>query len=210
MGEATINVKLCGITREHDIRFALDLGIHWIGINVYPPSPRCVEFEAAEPLLAHIPPGKRVCVDVMPTVEKLQMCQHAGFDYFQVHIDADIDVSRVQAWTDLVGADRLWLAPKLAPGSAFPEQFLPYSDTFLLDAFSKHVYGGTGHTSDWGLFAKLRTTYKDKKWILAGGLNPDNLAAALAQTGAENIDVNSGVESAPGIKDAGKLHALFA
>jgi len=101
------------------------------------------------------------------------------------------------------------MAPRLAPGDSFPEAILEFADTVLIDTFSKSQIGGTGEVGDWEGFAALRETHPQIHWILAGGLSPDNALEAVAATGAEHIDVNSGVESAPGIKDAEKLRSLF-
>ena len=70
------------------------------------------------------------------------------------------------------------------------------------------MYGGTGRTSDWGEFARISKSRPEKNWILAGGLGPDNLETALLETQAKRIDLNSGVEVSPGIKDPSKLELV--
>jgi phosphoribosylanthranilate isomerase len=80
---------------------------------------------------------------------------------------------------------------------------------FLIDAFSPDKFGGTGHISDWAGFRHLRDTQHGRSFILSGGLNAANVGAALAATDARWLDVNSGVESAPGLKDPAKLQAFF-
>jgi phosphoribosylanthranilate isomerase len=77
-----------------------------------------------------------------------------------------------------------------------------------MDTYHPTGFGGSGRTGDWAYFARLRTEHTTHQWILAGGISPENVAAALRQSEARSIDVNSGVESAPGVKDAGKLTAL--
>jgi phosphoribosylanthranilate isomerase len=76
---------------------------------------------------------------------------------------------------------------------------------FLLDTFHAEKFGGTGVTGDWGKFSRHQQTHPDKTWILSGGLNPANIGEALRASGARWVDVNSGVESAPGVKDHAKL-----
>jgi phosphoribosylanthranilate isomerase len=98
-------------------------------------------------------------------------------------------------------ADRLWLAPKLPPGSDVPAAWLPLAKHFLLDTFHASGFGGSGKTGDWEKFARHRKAHPEKRWMLAGGLNPVNIGEALRATGANFTDVNSGVESAPGVKD---------
>jgi phosphoribosylanthranilate isomerase len=116
----------------------------------------------------------------------------------------------VAGWAEAVGRDRLWLAPKLPPATDVPVALLPLADTFLLDAFQAEKFGGTGRSGDWAQFRRQREAHPAKNWILAGGLGPANIAAALAATGARWVDVNSGIERTPGVKDSGKLAAFVA
>jgi phosphoribosylanthranilate isomerase len=104
--------------------------------------------------------------------------------------------------------DKLWLAPKLPPGKVVSEALLPLAGTFLLDTFQREGFGGSGRTGDWKSFASHRQSHPSKTWILAGGLSPDNIGPALAESGARFVDVNTGVESAPGVKDHSKLKAF--
>ncbi|MCK7533059.1 MAG: hypothetical protein MZV63_19515 [Marinilabiliales bacterium] len=134
----------------------------------------------------------------------------AGFDFFQVHFPVETPEATLAAWSATVGADRLWLAPKLPPGAAFPTTVLEHGRTVLWDTYAKDAYGGTGRTGDWAAFRAAREANTKTNWILAGGLSPGNVAAALAATGARWLDVNSGVESVPGVKDPAKLGAFFA
>jgi phosphoribosylanthranilate isomerase len=129
----------------------------------------------------------------------------AGFDFFQIHFRHDLPATQVAAWAETVGVDRLWLAPKLPPAVDVPPTLLPLAKHFLLDTFHADKFGGTGATGDWEKFARHQRSHADKTWILSGGLNPDNIGAALRSSGARFVDVNSGVESAPGIKDQEKL-----
>jgi len=87
---------------------------------------------------------------------------------------------------------------------------LKAAQTLLLDTYQKGTYGGSGRTGDWSHFKALAKAHRKHHWILSGGLRPENVRAALQSTGAKIIDVNSGVESAPGIKDAVRLDLLFA
>ena len=100
--------------------------------------------------------------------------------------------------------DILVLAPKLADGAAWPADLIPLAEGFVHDAHAKDAFGGTGKVSDWSRFQKLVQQYPQNLWILAGGLGPDNIAAA-AKSGATFFDLNSGVELAPGLKSVEKL-----
>lgn len=202
-------IKICGLTREEDVSLAVDLGADFLGFITYEPSPRGIGLVRALELAALVPHGRCVVVDVAPSLEKLCEFKAAGFEYFQIHADSSTDELTLKTWSDTVGVANLWLAPRLRPSEAFPGHFLPYADTFLVDTYSSDQIGGTGQTGDWGSFANWRQHYVAKQWILAGGLNPENILTAISSTGAGHIDVNSGVEVEPGIKDFDKLHALF-
>ncbi|WP_309383433.1 phosphoribosylanthranilate isomerase [Cerasicoccus frondis] len=203
-------IKICGLTRWEDAELALELGADYLGLNVYPKSPRSVTREQAWDLCQRIPAGKRVMVDVNTGADELEDWADCGFDYFQIHCDIGVSLATLAAWSGLVGKDRLWLAPKIPPGNPFPQDMLEFADTILVDAYHKDVYGGSGQTANWEQFADWDAMYPHKRFILAGGLNPSNIAEAARITGAETVDLASGVESSPGVKDHAKLRALFA
>ncbi len=206
-----IRLKICGITLAKDARLAAELGADFIAFNLYPKSPRYISQADYEALRASLPEGpRRVAVLVEPSAAELAAALAAGFHFFQIHARADLALPTVASWSAAVGAARLWLAAKLPPGAAFPSGWLPLADTFLMDTFHAEGFGGSGRTGDWGGFAKLAATHPEKTWILAGGLSPDNIAAARAASGARFVDVNSGVEVAPGIKSPEKLRALVS
>ena len=94
-----ISVKVCGITRQKDIEQSLSLGADYLGFIVYPNSPRALSLKKAEELSASVPRGKRVIVDVKTKPADLERYQRAGFDYFQIHIDPDIDQIHRNIWT---------------------------------------------------------------------------------------------------------------
>ncbi len=204
-------VKICGLTRPEDARLASELGADYCAVNFFPESPRYVPEVAASALTTVIPRGKRVAVDVNPAPGILQKRRAAGFDFFQVHYDVRETAEEVlQGWSGEVGADRLWLAPRLPPGVPFPAAALAAAETLVVDTFQQGTFGGTGRAGDWPHFRALREQHPDRRWVLSGGLRPENIRAALSATGAEIVDVNSGIETAPGIKDAIKLDLLFA
>ena len=204
-----LKIKICGMTREEDVELALSLGADFLGFIVYPKSPRGIILERAQELAAVVPEGKRVIVDVEPSAADLRRYVDAGFDRFQIHARLPMNEQRLQEWSEIALSDRLWLAPRVSPQDIFPASALEYADTVLLDTFSKDQIGGTGHTGDFGRFASLQKQFADTQWILAGGLNPSNVLDAIAQSETARVDVNSGVESAPGIKNPEKLRELF-
>lgn len=204
-----IRFKVCGLTRAEDARLATELGADFLGFILYPKSPRYLSLGDAAELARGAPPGpKRVAVMVEPTLDELDWAQESGFDRFQIHARADTPVAKVVGWSQAVGPRELWLAPKLPPGAAFPADWVPLADTFLVDTYHAEGFGGSGKTGDWSGFAALAASRPEKTWILAGGLSPENVTAARRQSGARFVDVNSGVERAPGVKDAVKLRAL--
>ncbi len=197
------------MTREADVDLALSLGADFLGFIVYSKSPRGLTLERAAELAARVPEGQRVVVDVETSADDLTRYRDAGFDRFQIHAALPISLPTLAVWSDIVWRDRLWLAPRLSPEDVFPESVLEYTDTVLLDTYSKDQVGGTGETGDFERFASLKQQYEDTQWILAGGLAPQNVLDAITRSGASRIDVNSGVESAPGKKDPEKLRELF-
>lgn len=204
-----VDIKICGMTREEDVELALSLGANFLGFIVYPQSPRGITLEKAVELAARVPEGRRVIVDVETAPDDLLRYHDAGFDRFQIHASLPIAEEKLARWSEIVRRDRLWLAPRVAPTDDFPEFALEYTDTVLLDTYSKNQVGGTGHIGDFARFASLQLHFEDTQWILAGGLSPSNISDALVRSAASRIDVNSGVETAAGIKDPEKLRELF-
>jgi phosphoribosylanthranilate isomerase len=204
-----IHFKVCGLTRGDDARVAAELGADFLGFILYPKSPRYIALGAYSELAAALPRGpRRVAVMVEPSLADLDWAQEAGFDRFQIHARHDLPLATVHAWSDAVGPADLWLAPKLPPGAPFPNDWLEMAETLLVDTFHAEGFGGSGRTGDWAGFSALSRTRPEKTWILAGGLGPENIRAALEKSGTRYLDVNSGVETAPGIKSPEKLRAL--
>jgi phosphoribosylanthranilate isomerase len=200
-----IRLKVCGLTTHVDAEFADRCGADYLGFILYPKSPRHIALTTYQAMAARLPERRKVAVSVMPSLAELGAMKDAGFDFFQIHFPHDTPVTTIAGWSELVSAEKLWLAPKLPPGLDVAAEILPLAKFFLLDTFHTEGFGGSGKTGDWGKFARHQTAHPDKTWILAGGLNPDNIAEALRASGTRFVDVNSGVESAPGVKDHAKL-----
>ena len=205
-----IRLKVCGLTSLVDAELADRAGADYLGFVLHAASPRHVTLERFRTMAARLPDRKKVAVMVEPSVADLAAALGAGFDLAQVHFRHDHSAAAVAAWARAAGPGRLWLAPKLPPGVDVPAAVLPLATTFLFDAFQPDSFGGSGQTADWTKFRHHREAYPDKTWILAGGLNPDNIAVALQATGAGYVDVNSGIEASPGVKDQAKLAAFVA
>jgi len=203
-----IQLKICGLTSLDDARQAAEAGADYLGFILHPASPRYLPLERYLALADRLPSRAKVAVAVEPTLPQLAALNAAGFDFFQVHFRHDLAVATVASWAETVGVKRLWLAPKLPPEQDVPAALLPLAGTFLFDTFHPDKFGGTGETGDWVKFARHQAAHPAKTWILSGGLNPENIGEALTQSGARFVDVGSGVESAPGVKDHGKIAML--
>ena len=200
-----IRFKVCGLTSLVDAEFADRCGADYLGFILYPKSPRFVSLAKYAAMAERLPDRKHVAVSVEPSLDELAAMDAAGFDRFQIHFRPETPLATVASWSERIGADRLWLAPKLPPTQDVAADWLPLASTFMLDTFASGVFGGTGKTGDWEKFGRQQTAHRDKTWILAGGLNAENIGDALRESGARFVDVNSGVEAAPGVKDHEKL-----
>lgn len=205
-----MRIKVCGLTALVDAEFADRCDVDFLGFVLHPESPRHVSLAQYRAMAARLPDRKKVAVVVEPAADELMMVREAGFDFFQVHFRHDLPAAIVAGWSKTVRPERLWLAPRLPPESDAPAELLPLAGTFLLDAYEPGRFGGTGRPGDRAKFRRHREKHPEKTWILSGGLNPDNIGAALVATGANFVDVNSGVETAPGVKDHAKLKSFIA
>lgn len=203
-----IRFKVCGLTSLVDAEFADRCGADYLGFIFYPKSPRHISLAQYRAMEPRLPARRKVAVTVEPTAAELTAMRDTGFDYFQIHFRHDLPLERVREWSEIVGAKHLWLAPKLPPEADVAEALLPLAKFVLLDTFHQEGFGGSGKTGDWTKFARHQKEHPQQFWILAGGLDPENIGEALRQSGAKFVDVNSGVESAPGVKDQEKLKKL--
>jgi phosphoribosylanthranilate isomerase len=205
-----VRFKVCGLTSLVDTEAADAVGADYLGFILYPKSPRYVSLAQFAAMTPRLPPRKKVAVVVEPTAEALAEIKAAGFDYVQVHFSPTTSFATVERWLEVMPRERLWLAPRVPPGQELDSSFIALVDHVLLDTYHPQAHGGTGQTGDWTSFKKLRVGFPRVNFILAGGLNPENIGVALATTGARWVDVNSGIESAPGVKDHSKLQAFVS
>lgn len=196
-------VKVCGVRRLEDARLAVELGAAAIGFIFWPGSRRFVEPEAAAEISAALPADVRrvgVFVDQAPALVS-DIAMRAGLHAAQLH-----GAEAVAAY--------LPLGLTIVKAIAVPDGFdpavvdaVPAAVTVLLDAHDPVRHGGTGRTIDWQAAAAVAAR---RRTILSGGLTPDNVAAAAGRVRPYMLDVSSGVESSPGVKDAARLRAFFA
>jgi phosphoribosylanthranilate isomerase len=200
-------VKICGVRTIDDAVAAVDAGAGMIGINFYAPSPRYVAPASAALLSRAIrqanPDVVRVGVFVNPD-------PHTARDIIEL---CDLDLAQLSGDEDLesmaVLNGRWFKAVRVAASKEARLAAQRYARTappaFLLDAAAAGKFGGTGRLADWTIAAGLATQYP---LLLAGGLTPDNVASAVALVRPWGVDAASGVESAPGVKDATRMQAF--
>lgn len=195
-------VKICGITSARDARFAVAAGADAIGLVLYDPSPRNVSIEQARDICAQLPAFVTVvalCVD-KPAVEVNTLLQALPVDLLQFHGSEDAEYCSQ--------FDRPYMkAVRVAAGMDVDAEIRRYpgASAILLDTYRKGVPGGTGEQFDWELIPASQRS----RVVLAGGLNPGNIASAIDTVGPYAVDVSGGVEAAPGVKDAGKINAFM-
>ena len=196
-------VKICGITSIADGLAAAEAGADMIGLNFYEGSPRHVTPALAAEIARALPPFVlKVGVFVNPTeAQVLEAIAACSLNLLQFHGDED-SAFCTQFGVMSVKALRVRDAESLQTLANFD------TDAFLLDAYSKAGLGGTGEKFNWELAVAVQKF--GKPIFLAGGLTPENVADAVRQVRPFAVDVSSGVESAPGKKDAAKVRAFIA
>lgn len=207
-------VKVCGVTRGEDARLAVALGADLLGLNFHPPSPRALDVARAREVAATVAGSGVLLVGVFVALapdEIEEVAAAVGLDLVQLHGREDPEVAR------RFGARAIQVFRRpTPPGAAELER---YGDVwgFLFDAppaapdrsagaAGSDAYGGTGRTWDHGV---LRGVATRRPVLVAGGVRPGNARRTLEVSGARGVDVCSGVESAPGIKDPGLMQRLF-
>jgi phosphoribosylanthranilate isomerase len=205
-----VRVKICGLTSAAAVEAAAQAGAAYGGFVHFPKSPRHLELDAIAALAAQAPPGLcKVVLTVDASDALLDAIADAAADMIQLHgSESPERVAEIRA--------RLGLPVMKAVGVG-SEADLPAldaharaADQLLVDAKpapGADLPGGNGLAFDWRLIAGRRWPVP---WMLAGGLTPDNVAEAVRLTGAAQLDVSSGVESAPGVKDPARIRAFVA
>lgn len=204
-----IQIKVCGLRRAVDAAKAASIGADYLGFIFYPKSPRFLSVDEFRGIKEDLPDLPKVAVTVMPDGKLLETLQELEFDAFQIHFSPDATGEHaIRNWSDQLTPERLWLAPKVDPAVGFDERHIPFARTFLWDTYEKSSFGGTGKVGDWKGLRRISERYSEKTWVLAGGLNPQNVVEALEATGVRRLDLSSGVEESPGVKDPIKLEAV--
>lgn len=196
-------IKICGLTRLEDARLAAQLGADFLGFIFVPSTPRYVEPERAADIIGALREErvKTRAVGVFrdASVDYIRdISSMAGLDLVQLHgTETDDDIQALG----------LPAIKTFRVGDTLPDTTsVPSAEWLLFDTYDERRTGGTGRRFDWSLLAMYP---RSKPFLLAGGINPDNVAAAVSLVRPDAIDVASGIESEPGVKDHTKLRALF-
>ncbi len=193
-----IAVKICGLTRRDDVEAAVTVGADALGFVLWPSSPRATTLAAVGALVRDLPPFVTpVGVFVNPSADDLARAGDAGLRLAQIH--GELPAGRlalpVLRAVHLSATAADGIDPSIADA------------TVLLDAHDPLRHGGTGRTVDWSLARAIATR---RRVVLAGGLTPANVRDAVAAVCPYAVDVASGVEASPGVKDHDSMRRFIA
>ncbi len=199
----TFRIKVCGITRPEDARTAAVLGADLIGMIFYRRSPRHVQQHQAQAIIAALPQGvARVGVFVdEPIVSLLKLAQELELDYIQMHgNESDEQIEKVRGeGFEVIKAFRIF-----GPAD-WGRLYASRADLVLVDNATAGLSGGTGRTFDWS----IESPRPIQNLVLSGGLTVDNIEDGVARFQPVIVDVNSGVETSPGVKSKVKMEEFF-
>ncbi len=196
-----VKVKICGLTSLEDALHALKSGADYLGFILYPKSPRFVPPQRRREILRKLGDAIKVAVMVNPTEEEVLRAFEEGFDLVQLHGEESLELARNVGPKRIIKAFRVRdRVPQIEEG---------WKDAFgvLLDTYSEKSYGGTGKSFDWEVAVKVREG--GFKLFLSGGLRPENVRRAVEEVRPFAVDVSSGVEIRPGIKDKIKVERFI-
>ncbi|WP_170371745.1 phosphoribosylanthranilate isomerase [Ruegeria arenilitoris] len=206
-----ISVKICGLTAPEHVRAAVEAGARYIGFNFFPKSPRYAPIAQAAALASDVPVGvaKVALVVNFSDAQLDEIVAGVPLDMLQLHgAESPERVAEVKSRYGLPVIKAIGVAE--AEDLAAIDLYSDVADQLLVDAKppkNSELPGGNGLPFDWRLLAGRK--YWRTPWMLSGGLNPDNVAEAIRMTGAKQVDVASGVESAPGVKDPGLIRSFI-
>jgi phosphoribosylanthranilate isomerase len=198
---------MCGTTRPEDALAAVRYGVDALGFIFYAKSPRYISPADAAEIIKKLPPLiDRVGVFVNAPIEEVVAAAGAGLSYLQLHgnesVEYCLDIRQRLPFCGIIKAFRVGEESRR-------EDFTPYNecaDAFLLDTYVQGAKGGTGKVFDWSIIDRLKL---QRPVFLAGGLSSENVVSAIREVQPFAVDINSGVESQPGIKDHARLAELL-
>ena len=206
-------IKFCvaGVRSLEVALAAAAAGADSIAVEVSGVSPRCVDPTERATLWAGWPEGvKKVAIVRNPGFGDLDAVAGDEFDQVLVYFPNETPFFEVAMWTDIVVPERLLLAPQVLPGGLLDLAFLPLADHMVLERYRPNSMQLDAKTGDWDEFARLQARHAKCEWILAGGLQTENLGEAISIAQARSVLVGgASIESAPGEVDLAKLQALL-
>jgi phosphoribosylanthranilate isomerase len=203
-------IKFCGLTRPEDTERAAELGASYVGV-IFAGGPRHLTRERASDVLAAAPRDvQRVGVFADQTADDIaELANRLGLDIVQLH--GSWSAARITAIRAQFGG-KIWPVCRIAepPLPADVMELIELADGLVLDSYVRGTLGGTGVTMPWSALSKDvdRIRPNIRRFVLAGGLRPENVVRAIATLAPHVVDVSSGVESAPGIKDHDRMRAF--
>lgn len=204
-------IKICGVTKPEDAVAAVQAGADMIGLNFYPKSARYVSPERAERIAAEVRQTTGVFVNATSD-EIHRTVEQVGLDWVQLHGDETPElVAEIQSQLPLIRVQFLGKQglQGIAQDVAACTELGRPPTAVLVDATVEGEYGGTGKTADWPALANYQKVLDKVPLVLAGGLQAENVATAIATVHPDAVDTASGVESSPGVKDAQKLQSFI-
>jgi phosphoribosylanthranilate isomerase len=206
----SVRVKICGVTREEDLAFAVAAGADAVGFLMgVPSSPRNLTLERAKMLLRQVPIFvDSVAVTAPQSINGLaEICEGLKPKAIQIHGKKNFDASEIRERIKDTRLIKTIYVTKDALNKTVIEDLKTF-DAVLLDSFTKGQYGGTGRVHDWKLSRQIKEAVAPLPVILAGGLKPENVKEAILTVQPYAVDVASGVELRPAIKDHEKIRAF--
>ncbi len=199
-------IKICGLTREEDVDVSVREGADAVGFISGFESPRSVSIERAGELIRMVPPFVDSVLVTRSEIVEANADKIARIGPSAIQLYGR--VPHPLALKERLGVKLILPHPMngLAVGTSDTEGY----DALLADTYANGVVGGTGQTSDWDECRKLRDAVAPLPFILSGGLRPENVAKAISRVRPYAIDVSSGVEASPGVKDHSKVRAFVA
>jgi phosphoribosylanthranilate isomerase len=203
-GPGTGHVKICGITNEKDALDSVHAGADALGFNFFPGSSRYISLESLDWIRSLNGMVDRFAVVVNPEQELIDTLWNSRcFEMIQFHGDESPTRCAMSGVTNWMKAIRVRDRESLAEANRFSTVHI------LLDSWSPAAYGGTGKTADWKMIGEFLAEHPEHRFVLAGGLNPDNVAEAIRSVRPAAVDVAGGVEESPGKKDPTKVRAFI-
>jgi phosphoribosylanthranilate isomerase len=196
-----MKIKICGITKADDALLCRKLGADLIGLILYPKSPRFVPEDRRKEILEAAGDLKKVAVMVNPSEEEAIRVLNSGFDLIQLHGEESPELA------ESIGMERVIKAFRVKDKAPHIDTRWRNSYAILLDTYSDKAYGGTGKSFDWSIAREIISS--GFRVFISGGLRADNVALAIKYTNPFGVDVSSGVELKPGIKDPSKVRKFI-